>query len=181
MSTDAQHKTDDPATPERKRGQWHWLVMLCGVVMSLLVLPEDSIFHPEIPTSPFGPAALDKMTMVILYCVLVPVLAFFLPWVMKGLCYAFVWDGEEYPELLPRMLLHFCLFAWWAAFYAGIGTIFVACLALLPVFENDFHVVCPMLGQGLASIFAGWNGMRIFRPILDRAKNMRFDDENDEA
>jgi hypothetical protein len=74
-------------------------------------------------------------------------------------------------------MLYLCYFAWWIAFYQGIGSLAIVLPAMLPVFGIQGMVLCFMLGQSVPLVLAGWNGMRIFRPILARLKTLQREDQ----
>ena len=174
MSNNTQQETGE-LTPA-KNGQWHWLVIFLGIVITLLGLPEDSILYAEPPPMP---PFIDFDVAFLVFCLSWPILAFCLPWLMKGFCYAFVWDGEEYPNMWSRACLYLCYFSWWLAFYHGIGILIVVLPTMLPVFEIDNQKLFDMLSQSVASILAGWNGQRIFRPILAKIKTLQLEEEQD--
>ena len=165
------------STPS-KSGQWHWLVIIIGVIATLWELSGNSALRQEFSQFP----AMDMsppfpiMVMIILCCVLAPVLACFFPWLVAES----VWDSEEYPGILRRGMLYLCYFAWWIAFYQGIGVLIVVLPAMLPVFGIEGMVLGLMLSASVSHILIGWNGMRIFRPLLTRLKALQLEDQEED-
>ncbi len=178
MSTSPQLENRDSETP--KSGSWHWLVILIGVVTALVALQNNSVLHPgQPPLPPF----IDRTVIGLFLFVFVPILAFLMPWGMKGLFYAFCWDGKEHPTLITWVFANFILLAWWGSFWLGTGGLLGTLPALLPAFQVDGLMLAYLLSQSIGQVICGWNGMRIFRPILAKLKavQQRDDDDNDET